>query len=50
MRAAKTRPIVSCGPPAANGMTMVTGRVGNSCAVALPPKAARQAMVALQIT
>src|SRR5262245_63235267 len=36
MRCAMTRPIVSCGPPAANGMTIVTGRVGKSWAVAWP--------------
>src|SRR6185312_9514542 len=36
MRCAMTRPIVSCGPPAANGITIVTGRVGKSCAVAWP--------------
>src|SRR5262245_24303733 len=34
MRCATMRPMVSCGPPAANGMTMVTGRVGKSWAPA----------------
>src|SRR4051794_21706489 len=32
MRWARMRPSVSCGPPAANGMIMVTGRLGKSCA------------------
>src|SRR5581483_7945021 len=36
MRCAMMRPIVSCGPPAANGMTMVTGRDGKLCAAAEP--------------
>jgi len=29
---AKMRPMTSNAPPAANGTTMVTGRVGQSCA------------------
>src|SRR5262245_25582361 len=41
MRCATTRPIVSCGPPAANGMIMVTGRVGYSCALADPANATK---------
>ena len=32
MRCAITRPSTSVGPPAANGMIMVTGRVGKFCA------------------
>ena len=34
MRSARIRPTVSIGPPAANGTTSVTGRVGQSCAAA----------------
>src|SRR6476620_9672349 len=39
MRYATMRPIVSCGPPAANGITIVTGRVGKSWAPADPANA-----------
>jgi len=35
MPSATTRPIVSVGPPAANGTTIVIGRVGNVCALAV---------------
>src|SRR5438270_639866 len=43
-RGANTRPITSNAPPAANGTTMVTGRVGHSCAGALAVVAASAAM------
>src|SRR5262249_48993737 len=36
IRAATMRPSTSVGPPAANGMIMVSGRVGKSCAPAGP--------------
>jgi hypothetical protein len=36
MRWAIIRPIVSWGPPAANGITIVIGRVGKSWAMAEP--------------
>src|SRR5829696_272767 len=38
--------MVSCGPPAAKGMTMVTGRVGQSCAPAEPVNPTRAARTA----
>ena len=34
MRSPITRAMASAGPPAANGTTMVTGRVGKFCAAA----------------
>src|SRR5262249_41163398 len=45
-----TRPIWSCGPPAANGMTMVIGWVGKVCAIAcsaVPSSAAQPIAKAL---
>ena len=42
----KTRPMTSNPPPAANGTTMVTGRVGHSCAPAGAFMAARAARTA----
>src|SRR5580700_5565194 len=42
-RCAITRPSTSVGPPAANGTTMVTGRVGQSCAPAVPVRASNPA-------
>src|SRR3984893_10222532 len=41
MRCATMRPMPSCGPPAANGITIVTERVGHSCAYAAPANAQR---------
>jgi hypothetical protein len=36
---AMTRAIASSGPPAANGTTMVSGRLGQSCAATCPVSA-----------
>src|SRR5262249_43528433 len=49
MRCAMMRPMVSCGPPAANGMTIVTGRVGKSWALAGPISASAAAAAANSI-
>ena len=46
MRGAKIRPTISIGPPAANGTTIVTGRVGHSCATADAAKAMSPTMAA----
>jgi hypothetical protein len=46
IRPAMTRPSTSVGPPAANGMTIVTGRVGKSCAPAEAPNAIVAAAIA----
>src|SRR5262245_31949471 len=46
MRCAMMRPMVSCGPPAANGMTIVTGRVGKSSPLAGPSSASTAATAA----
>jgi hypothetical protein len=49
MRCAMMRPIVSCGPPAANGMTIVTERVGKSSAAAGPASANAATAAAIKI-
>src|SRR5918993_3649952 len=46
MRAPITRPSTSVGPPAANGITLVTGRVGQSCAPAVAVSATSPAPAA----
>ena len=53
MRCAWMRPRASMPPPGANGMTMVIGRVGQSCAATVPVRAMRAgaaAIVSLCIT
>src|SRR5262249_44935397 len=45
-RAARMRPSVSTGPPAAQGTTMVTARLGQSCALAVVSGASNNAIAA----